>query len=396
MKKKVVIIGGPTGVGKSELAFRLAEHLEGELISCDSVQVYKDLEIGANKTAVGTPGREHLLDLVDWQEDFTAADFHDHCTAKIEEIIKRDRLPILVGGTGFYLDWILRGRPSAPPTDPEALQAVERDLGPEDPDNWPKCFDELKAVDPDYAKIILKNDFYRLKRALAVYRSTGKPLSHYKRRPSKLLEAYDFRCFFITADREYVCSNIDRRCEEMLAKGLLEEAFKFSKRGLSVDCKAGRSIGYFESLNLLESFKRTALQPDFDEENYAAFKREKEHFFKFLEEFKAATRQYSRKQENWFASKSEFKWIRRSNPFTPIDPPSSPLFSSVLKAIQMPREDYDAGDGWLADEDALARDLVTEHVRKRMKRYRGPESRFNGKFLDDYLRKIFKMIKNNT
>ena len=106
MKKKVIIIGGPTGVGKSELAFRLAEDIKGELISCDSVQVYKDLEIGANKTAKDTPGREHLLDLVEWTEEFTAANFYDHCTEKIEEIIKRDKVPILVGGTGFYLDWI--------------------------------------------------------------------------------------------------------------------------------------------------------------------------------------------------------------------------------------------------------------------------------------------------
>lgn len=379
MKKKVIIIGGPTGVGKSELAFRLAEKLEGELISCDSVQVYKHLEIGANKTAKDTPGREHLLDLVEWTQEFTAADFYDHCTKKIEEIIERDKVPILVGGTGFYLDWILRGRPSAPPTDPEALKLVEEELRDS---NWEGAFKLLQAVDLEYSKVILKNDFYRLKRALAVHRATGFPLSHYKRTPSKLLESYDFRCFFITADREYICRNIDWRCEEMLVKGLLEEVNELSKRGLSLDCKAGRSIGYFESLNLLQRFKEIS-------EN-----EQESTFLTFLDEFKSATRQYSRKQENWFASKSEFRWIRRPTPFDPINPnESSPFFSLVLKAIQIPRDEYDSLDGWLVEEDEAARDLVTDQVRKKMKCYKGPATRFNGKFLDDFLKRIQKLVK---
>lgn len=384
MKKKVIIIGGPTGVGKSELAFRLAENIEGELISCDSVQVYKDLEIGANKTAKDTPGREHLLDLVEWTEEFTAADFYDHCTAKIEEIIKRDKVPILVGGTGFYLDWIVRGRPSAPPTDPEALKLVEEDLGKEGPENWEKAFKLLQEVDTEYSKIILKNDFYRLKRALAVHKATGLPLSHYKRKPSKLLESYDFRCFFITADREYVCRNIDWRCEEMLVKGLLEEVSELGKRGLSLECRAGRSIGYFESLNLLKSFKEI---PEND------IKQQTSTFLTFLDEFKSATRQYSRKQENWFASKSEFRWIRRPTPFDRIDPKTSQLFSLVLKAIQISREEYDSIDSWLTEEDAMARDLVTDQVRKKMKCYKGPPTRFTGKFLEEFLKRIQKLIK---
>jgi tRNA dimethylallyltransferase len=382
MKKKVIIIGGPTGVGKSELAFKLAERIEGELISCDSVQVYKDLEIGANKTAKDIPGREHLLDLVEWTDEFTAADFHDHCTQKIEEIIGRDKVPILVGGTGFYLDWILRGRPSAPPTDPVTLKSVEEEL---EGKNWDEAFKLLQEVDPEYSKVILKNDFYRLKRSLAVHRATGLPLSNYKRTPSKLLESYDFRCFFITADREYICRNIDGRCEEMLVKGLLEEVRELSRRGLSLDCKAGRSIGYFESLNLLEKFKEIPDEKD--------FKQQKMIFLSFLDEFKSATRQYSRKQENWFASKTEFRWIRRPTPFNPINPETSPLFSILLKAIQIPRQEYDSIDGWLVDEDAAARDLVTDQVRKKMKCYKGPQTRFTGKFLEDFLKRIQKLIK---
>ena len=388
MKKQVVIIGGPTGVGKSELAFRLADTIQGELISCDSVQVYKELDIGANKTAKDTPGREHLLDLVDWTEEFTAANFYDHCSAKIEEITGRDKIPILVGGTGFYLDWILRGRPSAPPTDPEALKAVETDL---DETSWENCFKLLQEVDPEYSKVILANDFYRLKRALAVHKATGFPLSHYKRAPSKLIESYDFRCFFITSDREYVCRNIDWRCEEMLIKGLLEEVDTLRRKGLTRDCKAGRSIGYLESFNLLDSIK--IIYNEASEVNKADSSIYSSTFFKFLDEFKSATRQYSRKQENWFASKSEFKWIRRPSPFTPILPETCPLLLMVLKAVQVSREEYDAINGWLADEDVLARDLVTDQVRKRMKCYKGPQTRFTGQFLHDFIKRILKIIK---
>lgn len=379
MKNKVIIIGGPTGVGKSELAFRLAEKLEGELISCDSVQVYKNLEIGANKTAIGTPGREHLLDLVDWDEEFTAADFYDHCTKKMEEILERKRIPILVGGTGFYLDWILRGRPTAPPTDPEILKSIEDEL---DENDWNESFKKLQEVDPDYCKVILPNDFYRLKRALAVHRSTGLPLSHYKRSRSVFLESCDFRCFFITSDREYICNNIDRRCEEMLMKGLIEEVVTLSKKGLSRDCKAGRSIGYLESFKLLDSLTENNLN------NKEIIK----FFLAFLDEFKSSTRQYSRKQENWFASKSEFKWIRRPTPFSPIDPENSSLFNLVLKAIESPREEYEAFDGWLAEEDSLARDLVTDQVRKKMKCYKGPPTRFTGAVLENYIARILKLI----
>lgn len=381
--KKVVIIGGPTGVGKSELAFHLSRAIEGggELISCDSVQVFEGLEIGANKTAKGTTGREHLLDLVHWSESFTVANFYVECIKKIEEILLRNRTPIIVGGTGFYLDWILRGRPRAPPTDPEILKAVEDEIEAEDGNDWDKSFLRLKAVDPDYAKVILPNDYYRLKRALAVHKSTNFPLSHFKRiSPLSIGESYDFRCFFITADREVVCRNIDRRCEEMIFKGLLEEVNELRLCGLTTECQAGRSIGYFQSLNLLNSSIKFCKEKD-----------QAKMFMDFLEEFKSVTRQYSRKQENWFASKSEFKWIRRPTPFIPIDQTESKLLLNVLRAIQLPRDEFDSIDGWVMAEDSIARNLVTDQVRKRMKIYRSSSTRFTGPLLDEFIRKIVSL-----
>lgn len=422
--KKVVIIGGPTGVGKSELAFRLAEELDGELISCDSVQVFRGLQIGANKTCSHSPHREHLLDLVDWTEEFSVADFYSHCTQKIDEVLERRKIPILVGGTGFYLDWILKGRPGAPPTDPQILKQVEREIETEDSSSntqkWNMWWERLRSVDPEYAQVILPNDFYRLKRALAVHRSTGLPLSHFKRTAESvsLSKSYDFRCFFITADREYICRNIDSRCEEMLSRGLLEEVYNLKLAGFHANCQAGRSIGYFESLKFLSKLEleqnlKTLLNEgsSITEPNTTnTMEDTKGHivqtatntslpskaivklFIEFLDEFKSATRQYSRKQENWFASKSEFKWIRREEPFEAIDPKTSLLFSTVRRAILASRQEYDNPTGWLADEDSLARQLVTDRVRKRMKVYKSSATRFHGKVLEDFIINIRKFV----
>ena len=275
----------------------------------------------------------------------------------------------------------MRGRPRAPPTDPEILKAVEEEIQAKDGNDWEKSFLRLKEVDPDYAKVSLPNDYYRLKRALAVHKSTNFPLSHFKRvLPLSTNEPYDFRCFFITADREEVCRNIDQRCEEMVVKGLLEEVNELRLRGLSTECQAGRSIGYFQSLNLLNSSIKFCKEHD-----------QKKMFMDFLEEFKSATRQYSRKQENWFASKSEFKWIRRPTPFIPIDKTDSKLLSDVLRAIQLPRDEFDSIDGWVMAEDLIARNLVTDQVRKRMKIYKSSSTRFTGPLLEEFMRRIVSL-----
>lgn len=129
MAKKAVIIAGPTGVGKTDLAVHLAKRLGGELISCDSVQVYKHLEIGANKDRFEEPA-QHLLDIVELDEAFTAADFYQRCLDTMVEVCGRGKVPILVGGTGFYMDWLVRGRPSAPPTDPVVAEQVQVELEP--------------------------------------------------------------------------------------------------------------------------------------------------------------------------------------------------------------------------------------------------------------------------
>jgi tRNA dimethylallyltransferase len=343
----VVVVGGPTGVGKSELALRLAACINGELISCDSVQVFRGLDIGSNKTAPDTANREHLLDVVSWREEFTAADFYEQCVELIKQIHQRNRVPVVVGGTGFYMDWLLRGRPKAPPTDPEILAQIEAELAT-DNGCWQQSIARLRATDPEYAKVLLPNDYYRLKRALSVHRATGQPLSSFKRDGALGRGSFDFRCFFLTADREAVCRQIDARCETMLIRGLLNEAVQLHQQGLRRDCQAGRSIGYAQALELIDKLKGIDASPQQTEQL----------LLEFLSGFKAISRQYSRKQESWFAKRSEFKWIVRPLPLNAALSPDSMLISQVMQALAMEREEFDDPEGAVARLDAEAKALI--------------------------------------
>jgi len=339
----VVVIGGPTGVGKSELALRLARRINGELISCDSVQVFRGLNIGSNKTAPGTPQREHLLDVVDWWEPFTAADFYTHCHRLIGEIHARGHVPIIVGGTGFYMDWLLRGRPQAPPTDAKILKEVEGNLAADC--DWTTSLQRLQMVDPFYAASLLPNDFYRLKRALCVYQATGQPLSSFKRHGNP--SDFDFRCFYLTSERRAICRRIDERCEDMLRKGLFKEVLDL---GLKGDCQAGKSIGYAQVIKLFEQLR--GAPPDEFEGIFTSGQRVKRQkssnetdrsritalFHRFLENFKSISRQYSRKQESWFARKAEFKWLLRPQPLSQPLPEDSELVDTVVEAVLSSQE----------------------------------------------------------
>lgn len=319
------MVGGPTGIGKTDLAVLLAQRLDGELISCDSVQVYAGLEIGANKTP--TPVIQHMLDVVGWKENFTAADFVERCWKIIGKVVERGKIPILVGGTGLYLDWMLNGRPGAPPTDPTALAAIEEEIGKED---WDTAYSRLQLVDPEYAKVILKNDYYRLKRALVVYRQTGRPLSAFKNRQSGELKI-DWRCLYLThGDRFALLQHLDRRCEMMVQKGLVAEVSKLQMEGFNTDYQAGRAIGYKETLDFLEKLQLSHHPRD-------DLIVDDELIVEYLKEFKSQTRQYTRRQEKWFYGMKEFHWLERKSL---IDDLSKELVDQAVSLCQISESDY--------------------------------------------------------
>lgn len=300
MNSLVIGLAGPTGVGKTEVALWLAKKLDGELISCDSVQVFKHLLIGANKY-VPKPNDppQHLVDLLDPTEDFSAANYFKLCCDRIQEVSSRNKVPIVVGGTGFYFDWLINGRPSAPAVSDAVIKSV-RELVDQDA-NWDASLSRLHKVDPHYASWLLRNDRYRLIKAIGFHEQHGYPLSSCPRIRSFGSE-YKWRCIYITEEREKIYRTIDLRCEQMIQQGLINETQSLISKGLLVkDSIAGRSIGYKETIDFLEKM------PNADDRRKA--------FLEYLDGFSAATRQYARKQEQWFANKfkDEFVWISKSN-----------------------------------------------------------------------------------
>jgi len=374
--QRAVIIAGPTGVGKTELAIRLAKILNGELISCDSVQVYKHLEIGSNKERIMDPP-QHLIDFVELDEPFTAANFYEKCWECMVELRRKGKVPILVGGTGFYMDWLVRGRPSAPATDPQVLQTVDEEI--DKIDGWSNKILKLVEVDPDYAKTLCDNDVYRLKRALVVHRQTGMPLSSFPRNsPSQV----DWRCFYLTADRELLNKNIDLRCERMIQRGLIQETKELWEAGRLVkESTPGRSIGYWETIEYLESIKNA-------ESRYELGLAE-ESFPEYLNRFKAATRQYSRRQENWFRRMHEFKWVERPDMTRTFD---QSFVERLVAWYQMEPEDFEKS---IQNVDAEVRDRLgasCERNWKRMKTYCSKKSeRFDSREkISNFLEEVFR------
>lgn len=224
---KVVVISGPTAVGKSALAERLAMAVEGggEIISADSVQVYTGMDIGSNKPTdeemAAVP--YHLINLLPPTQEYSAADFAEGARKAILDISSRGKLPIVVGGTGFYIQWLIYGRPGAPPPTPEAASAAQSEIDGLGGD-WEAGIKRCAEVDPAYAKTLPANDWYRLRRVLEVFHTCGKPVSSFDRPtgkqisygdvPSLLADSdFDFRCFFLFRPRLDLFYDIDSRCE---------------------------------------------------------------------------------------------------------------------------------------------------------------------------------------
>lgn len=250
-------------------------------------------------------------------------------------------MPILVGGTGFYLEWLMRGRPAAPPTDPSVLRQVEDEMGA-DGSVWDTSLERLRAVDPQYAAQLLPNDYYRLKRALCVYRATGAPLSSFPRYPAALDGSIRWHAFYLTADREYLARRIDQRCLDMLRSGLLEEVWGLRNQGLQADCPAGRAIGYAETLAFFDQVTAMPVLGPLRECSEARRSLEQ-----LVERFQGATRKYCRKQETWYAKRRDFTWIQRPTPFADF---SDALLDQLTGCL---REAHDSG--YLKQQDELAR-----------------------------------------
>ncbi|CAM9338371.1 unnamed protein product [Ectocarpus fasciculatus] len=328
---KVIVIAGPTATGKSSVALALCKDLGGEIVSCDSVQVYRDVFIGCNKPSPEEMKevRHHLVDVAPLDETFTAGDFVKRAEAAIDDILSRGRVPVVVGGTMMYLHWLVHGKPDAPKKDPAVAQAVATELLPfQDRGDWDGALELLAAVNATRAASMERNDWYRLSRSLEVLRvpnDTGEEVFTGVRAPVN--KKYDFRSFFIIGDRERLFRRIDTRCEEMLVRGLLPETADLLVRGmLDPASPAGRAIGYRQAIDFLFQEARLAddLRPapgagtsgsvdanrEATDAAATAVVDPETRFLEFFLTFAAKTRQYSGEQMKWFRSSKgrDFSW----------------------------------------------------------------------------------------
>lgn len=246
----VLVITGPTATGKSKLAMELAGRFNGEIINADSMQVYRGMDIGTAKPSIavraGIP--HHLYDICDVSQRFSAGDYITRAVAVIHDILKRNRLPIVVGGSGLYLRALLTGFFDEPRLDLTVETSLNRSI---DRAGSRYLFRMLEHVDPDFAARISPNDRQRIIRGLTVYFSCGQSLSSLWEHVERPLPDIRFLIIGLRADREKLYREIEERVEEMMAAGLLDEVKRLYRKTGSAAYHAFKAIGYRELMGVV-------------------------------------------------------------------------------------------------------------------------------------------------
>lgn len=243
MKPKLLIVLGPTAVGKSELALELAERIDAEIINADSQQVYRYMDIGTGKVSVADRERvpHHLIDRVDPDQEFNAALFRRLATEAVDEIRRRGKKVVVCGGTGLYLKALTHGLFSGPGQDPKIRRNLEEEIKEK---GLAALYQRLAAVDPSVTASIHPNDRQRIVRALEVFATTRRPLSAWHKDHSFQEEPFAVAKIGLLRERAELYDRINRRSERMLHEGLLEEVRGLVKQGYGLDLKPLRSVGY--------------------------------------------------------------------------------------------------------------------------------------------------------
>jgi tRNA dimethylallyltransferase len=239
----LIILTGPTNSGKSATALALARKLDTEIISADSMQVYKFFDIGTAKPSLSVREEipHHLIDILDPNEEFNAFDFKTQALKIIHELLDRDKIPILVGGTGLYLKVLTEDYDCAEGASPEVREKIRQDISDQGVE---KVFQELQRVDPEYAIKISETDSLRIERALGVYLDTGKPFSEFHQGDTPDSGRFPIHTFILERERSELYSQIDQRVDKMIEQGLADEVKNILGRGYGPDLKPCKSIGY--------------------------------------------------------------------------------------------------------------------------------------------------------
>ena len=287
MKPKVIVICGPTASGKTSLSIEVAKKIDGEIISCDSMQIYKEMNIGTAKPTVeemqGIP--HYMLDFVLPSERYSVADFKEAATDRIEDILKREKVPIIVGGTGLYVDALTKNI-----TYPEIeidleyrkqLEELIKENGLE------SLHEEAKKIDEKAMQTISKNDKKRIMRVLEIYHQTGKTKTQLESESRLTPPPYEYIVFAINMEREKLYERINKRVDIMIDQGLIEEVEALTKKYEEFPT-AMQGLGYKEVVSYL---KKEITKEE------------------MIEKLKMETRRYAKRQLTWFRKDENIKWI---------------------------------------------------------------------------------------
>ena len=304
---RILVISGPTAVGKTEISIDIAKRIGGEIVNADSMQVYRGMDIGTAKISkeemCGIP--HHLFDIVEPTESFDVAEYKRRAKACIEEIFQRDHTPILVGGTGFYIQAVLKDI-DFDEGDPD-LEIRNRFQMIADKEGSDKLYDMLKSVDPEAAVAIHPNNIKRVIRALEYHEQTGKLISDHNREQSLKPSPYDHLYAVLTLPREILYDRIDKRVDLMLEAGLVDEVRSLIDRGVPRNSTAMQALGYKEIIPYLDG------EYDLDEA---------------IRILKRDTRHFAKRQLTWFKREPASVYFDKSK-YTD----NSSLISSIIDRL---------------------------------------------------------------
>lgn len=292
-KKKLLILTGPTAVGKTELSIRLAKELNGEIISADSMQVYRGMDIGTAKIMPEEMQgvTHHLIDCFDPDEEFNVAVFQSRARQAIEDIVRRGCLPILAGGTAFYIQALLYGIDFNEEDHDDSYRNSLYEIG-YDEEGKQKLHKMLSKVDPEYADTVHYNNMKRVVRALEYHHFTGRKFSSYNDEQRKREAEFDFCYFVLNDDRAHLYERINKRVDIMMENGLLDEVKSLKNKGYADSLVSMQGVGYKEILAFLNG--------DFTLEES-------------VELIKKNTRHFAKRQLTWFRKEDEVIWINKQD-----------------------------------------------------------------------------------
>lgn len=287
MKPKVIVIAGPTASGKTALSIELAKKIDGEIVSADSMQIYKDMSIGTAKPTKEEMGniKHYMIDFVSPETRYSVSQYKRNALLCIEEIIKKGKTPIVVGGTGLYIDSLIYGIEfQEMPIDLEYRNQLNKIA---DEGGLPKLYEEACKIDEEAMKIISPNDKKRIIRVLEIYKQTGKNKTQQNIESRKNEVPYDYKVFAIDMDREKLYERINKRVDIMIENGLVEEVQALINKYSNIQT-AMQSLGYKE---VVEYFNGLTTREE------------------MIDKIKMESRRYAKRQLTWFRKNKDIIWL---------------------------------------------------------------------------------------